>query len=309
MAKQKDNDPKKQHYVPKHYLRFFCTNNSHQLWAYSKKLGKIFQSNINDVASRNYFYESRWLNSPTSDAFLQQGVVEKKLLGKAEKEQAPALRSIVKKLNLAITPCGCAPAFSEEEIDALRAFMALTLCRNPRTIGLFRPTAEDRASEPELLAIEEAIEMLGFGDYSAFEDQGIKRGLTSFVEGSLPSIILDQVQDLAINFAVACRGSIFVTSTHPVCYQVERNRLSYLYLPLTSRFAVFCSKMQDEMKLFDLSAKNVDSLNLIYADPGNEMADVVLSPSKTTLENLKFMVKAGRGLGDVCEIVGMPRKR
>ena len=73
--------------------------------------------------------------------------------------------------------------------------------------------------------------------------------------------------------------------------------------------SVFCSKMQDEMKLFDLSAKNVDSLNLIYADPGNEMADVVLSPSKTTLENLKFMVKAGRGLGDVCEIVGMPRKR
>jgi hypothetical protein len=47
---------KKQHYVPRFYLKGFTQNNSEQLFIYNKDNNKIYQKNIVEVCEQNYYY-------------------------------------------------------------------------------------------------------------------------------------------------------------------------------------------------------------------------------------------------------------
>jgi hypothetical protein len=47
---------KKQHYVPQFYLRRFAAENG-ELFVFDKFTGKVFQSNVKDVAQERYFYD------------------------------------------------------------------------------------------------------------------------------------------------------------------------------------------------------------------------------------------------------------
>lgn len=47
---------KKQHYVPRFYLKCFTSNNSDQLFVLDKESNKIFQKNVLEVCEQNYYY-------------------------------------------------------------------------------------------------------------------------------------------------------------------------------------------------------------------------------------------------------------
>ena len=48
--------PKKQHYVPKWYLRNFSSNGK-TIYSYDKVNGKSYPTNVNDIAQENCFYD------------------------------------------------------------------------------------------------------------------------------------------------------------------------------------------------------------------------------------------------------------
>ena len=47
---------KKQHYVPRFYLRYFTDDNKGQLFVFDKKSNFIFQKNITDICEQKYYY-------------------------------------------------------------------------------------------------------------------------------------------------------------------------------------------------------------------------------------------------------------
>lgn len=77
MTKKPGDLPRNQHYVPQFLLRrFTATPGEEQVWAYDKKTGKIFRTNVRNVASQRDYY-----NVPNiEDASLEPtlGVMEAK---------------------------------------------------------------------------------------------------------------------------------------------------------------------------------------------------------------------------------------
>ena len=47
------------HYVPRFLLRHFCSGERPRLWAYDKRTGKSFQTNVQNIAGERTFYETR----------------------------------------------------------------------------------------------------------------------------------------------------------------------------------------------------------------------------------------------------------
>jgi hypothetical protein len=83
-----------QHYVPQFILRnFACNEKKTQIWVFSKKTSKIFQTNIRNVASEKDFYDipidgKEFSFDPT--------------LTQLETYAAPIIKKIVKEENLEI---------------------------------------------------------------------------------------------------------------------------------------------------------------------------------------------------------------
>ena len=85
---------KKQHYVPRFYLKAWCKPNTEQIQIYDVKTDKIRPANIEDVASERYFYDIE-----LTDLFSEETINELSSQGriKANRVQAveKALSSIV----------------------------------------------------------------------------------------------------------------------------------------------------------------------------------------------------------------------
>ena len=86
MKKQK---VKKQHYVPRCYLKNFCTNGE-QIHVFDKSQRKYFKANIKDIACGNYFYD---IDVDDSQSFETS-------LGIFESAYAGVYRNLVQKLNI-----------------------------------------------------------------------------------------------------------------------------------------------------------------------------------------------------------------
>lgn len=288
LSGKKEKLPKKEHYVPKHYLRLFCGGDV-PIWVYNKRNGKVYQTNIDDTGSRDHLYETLWWNSPNGERYLIQGHIEKKTLHDIEEAQAPVIRRVVSKLNLAILPCGGPLALSVEEREAVAAFLAITLCRNPVVMDAFLSAKPDGELNDELFGYKDLVEQMGLGDFESFEEHGIKTALTKFGDGSIPNLVLERTKGMSLSFAVAEPGSSFVTSTQPVFYEMggEGETITYLSMPLTPRFTAYLSTNPEASALVNLPREGVDQLNFMYADSRNEQVEAVISTSRETLEQLK----------------------
>lgn len=309
LSGKKEKLPKKEHYVPKHYLRLFCGGDV-PIWVYNKRNGKVYQTNIDDTGSRDHLYETLWRNSPNGERYLIQGHIEKKTLHDIEEAQAPVIRRVVSKLNLAILPCGGSLALTVEEQKAVAAFLAITLCRNPVVMDSFRTETANGKSSDELRGYRNLVEEMGLGDFASFEEHGLKTMLTKFGDGSIPSLVLERAMDMSLSFAIAEPGSSFVTSTQPVFYKMggEGETINYLSMPLTSRFMAYLSMNPEASVLTDLPRESVDRLNFMYADSRNEQVEAVISTSRETLEQLKRRNDEGINLPQgTGKVVAYPR--
>ena len=80
---------KKQHYVPRCYLKNFCTNGE-QIYVFDKSQRKYFKGNIKDIACGNYFYD---IDADDSQAFETS-------LGIFESAYAGIFKNLIQKLNI-----------------------------------------------------------------------------------------------------------------------------------------------------------------------------------------------------------------
>lgn len=285
--------------MPKHYLRLFCGGDV-PIWVYNKRNGKVYQTNINDTGSRDHLYETLWRKSPNGERYLTQGSIEKGSLHDIEEAQTPVLRRVVSKLNLAILPCGGPLALSVEEREAVAAFLAITLCRNPVVMDAFLSAKPDGELNDELFGYKGFVEQMGLGDFESFEEHGVKTALTKFGDGSIPSLVLERANGMSLSFAVAEPGSSFVTSTQPVFYEMggEGGTITYLSMPLTPRFTAYLSMNPEASALVSLPREGVDRLNFMYADSRNEQVEAVISTSKEILERLQRKNDEGSDLSE-----------
>lgn len=89
--KKKTNKTKKQHYVPRVYLKHFCERNK-TINVFDKNQIEKFKANINDIACKNYFYD---INSDIAE---DEQIFEKKL-AEFESLYEQEISNLFKKLN------------------------------------------------------------------------------------------------------------------------------------------------------------------------------------------------------------------
>jgi hypothetical protein len=79
--------PKRQHYVPQFYLKYFTTNEDEKLYVLDKEFNKIFHKNIQEICEQNYYYS--FYEQDEYNFFVEEQ------LGKKENEFSNALRKLI----------------------------------------------------------------------------------------------------------------------------------------------------------------------------------------------------------------------
>src|SRR5215204_4702509 len=103
-----------QHYVPQFLLRNFCTGEKPKIWAYDKKTGRSFETNVRNVAGEREFYEL-----PVGDATLslEQG------LSDLETRAGAVINRIISERSLGV--------LSEDDRVLLAVFVSTQMQRGP----------------------------------------------------------------------------------------------------------------------------------------------------------------------------------
>ena len=104
------------HYVPRFLLRNFCSGEKPRLWAYDKRAGKSFQTNVQNIAGERNFYQIRIGDEIVS--FEDE-------LSKLESEAAVLIGRIISERNIGW--------LSDENRALLATFVVVQMNRGPHT--------------------------------------------------------------------------------------------------------------------------------------------------------------------------------
>lgn len=112
---------KKQHFVPRFYLKNFSKDN-HQIEVFDKSENKSFSSNINDIAFKKYLYDYNSLDKETGKQTIENQ------LSKLEALHAIQFRRFIQNLKSRIT------GLDQTELKiSLSEFIGIQLWRTPRS--------------------------------------------------------------------------------------------------------------------------------------------------------------------------------
>ena len=104
------------HYVPRFLLKNFCSGEKPRLWAYDKRTGKSFQTNVENIAGERNFYQIRVGDEVVS--FEDE-------LSKLESEAAVLISRIIAERNIGW--------LSDENRALLATFVVVQMNRGPHT--------------------------------------------------------------------------------------------------------------------------------------------------------------------------------
>ena len=121
----KENITKKQHYVPRMYLRNFCIDDSERCFEYNPYMRHIRNVNINEICQENYLYELRnekgeWIVPEYKNMF-------EKGLSVLEGEDA----ELIRRIHFQINNSNHYVHLQNDESIALLGFAMLMILRNP----------------------------------------------------------------------------------------------------------------------------------------------------------------------------------
>lgn len=137
--------PKKQHYVPKLYLKSFAIpDGKNQVWVYDKHTGKLFKRNINDVLLQNDFY--------TLEEYKDKYLWEKLYSNILEPDYAEQLNFIIEKCNNYAIPTSVPIIDFQFKVD-FSFSLTMQFLRTPvmrKYLAGILPTVFDSVMEDEL---------------------------------------------------------------------------------------------------------------------------------------------------------------
>lgn len=277
---------KRQHYVPRFYLKAFSANGRS---IYGIRVGHsgVLKLSTEKVCVERDLYETAWKLPEVDEKYLLRNDLEKRLSEK-EGSFSRALESVLGMQNFE------RPADAELEIKAsLAEFVSNLLLRNPKSMPFFLEGPRGAEVESELESIGRVCDSLGFPfDSEALYEAGIKRALLAIEDGRAPHLaIAKSIKRMHLSVLDAPVDSSFVTSSFPVLFdsKPDENDIETpvsVYLPISSRRAILFSPEGAGFADQTIGAIEVDKLNSCYLPENNAYAEWILAEEEETLANL-----------------------
>ncbi len=281
---------KKQHYVPQFYLRSF-TSDDNKLWVYDRVKEKYYFQTPKEVCYENYLYETPWEDeNPKLGRFVMQNQIENYFADK-EGEYSLLLKRII---DICRNPQNKnALICNHEEKEMLASFVANIFVRNPWSLKQIEsdlPLEELKKNE-EIQAIEQVMQIMGFGDIDSLVKAADKRvWLTEEFDGSR---LAPHILDMNYTFLVS-NGEPFITSSFPAIYELcdteERGLMpSNIYLPVHPQIALLYNGTIPKIKsnrLKTVGGEIVHDLNNVYLKSDVEQMRFLIARDKESLRTV-----------------------
>lgn len=290
-----DKLTKKQHYVPRFYLKYFADSNG-RLHVFNRDEDKFYPSNVDNICSNRYLYEVERSRAIDTDAsrFIHPNKIENDL-SKIESCVSESYKAFIK----------CCEQGRLEGDDflfgrfAVGFLFALLLERHPRTVEERRKSAADIArgyiNEGRLTEAEaQRLKDRGLkGELVGLTEQfALQASLVSLLENPWIFRIFTRLNDMRLVIEEAPAGVEFVSTSLPIyvagnsygCRDFDPDRA---YMPLSSRYAAFFVHEKGKTFLHRASIGDVLRYNELLLD-SHSVWDVAFAKAKGPLERSVF---------------------
>lgn len=254
--------PKKQHYVPRYFLRRF-TEEGERLWVDDLARGKRYQSNVGDVCEESYLYEM--LAEPTAwhGSIILPGKIEKRL-SEIEAEQAELLRRIDRQVGNG--------RVNEKDRRGIAWLIAHFIARHPAMLADFEPDYDAMMGDPFVREGCELLEQLGMGgDIEVLANGANKMVLTLWRRKGSPTYFAKtNLDSLNYRFLKTSGDARFVTSSLPPHFNTSeradgKEHIDDLVMPLSNMLAVeYGNTFTSSSKPMEVSDEEVVRINAGY---------------------------------------------
>lgn len=220
LSKPKNNMTRKQHYVPKFYLRYFTDDD--KIYVFDCKKNKFFQSQPKDICMMDYLYESEWENADSRlGKYILPNSIEKSY-SRLESESANVCNKIIKRCNLYNHRIHGVCSIKEKKI--LLNFIVNLVLRNPYTMEMNNiDDISDLDGNDEIDTYIRLLDGMGWRGGESFI-RAASRWCNLNVESkySLQRLLFDEIKDLNYVFLKSDKP-LFITSSFPVVFGTDHS--------------------------------------------------------------------------------------
>lgn len=293
----KQHGTKKQHYIPKFYLRQFAEGE--HIYVYDKVIRKLYRRKIDEVCCEKHLYETKWSSSKHPDKkFLNYNKIEKDL-SRRESEYS----KLIKKINKICLSGENDNALicRKSEKEQLRSFVANITCRHPRYIKAVDEDVvnSNLSDDEEMQPYVEIINTFDLGDPKAFLRMGAKIGvLSEDMEESPSNEVKKQLESMEFCFCVTDNKE-FIISDYPLFVahkDEESDELDSLFIPLHPKVGIlFFDHISHNTyhsfrnRIFNLTDESVGKINEGMAL--GEQSERVMCKDENTLKTYIEMIE------------------
>lgn len=290
MSKLPGKMTRKQHWVPRFYLRHFA-DSSGQLHAYNKSNGVFYRTKIEDVCSKRDLYEVKYsdIEADSDDKYYAQNLIETKL-SESESQISVSYSRLLQCCNDAALE---GDAFRQGR-QAVCKLASNLIVRHPATMLADRNRV--REDSPMLLEdvvlTEEEKALLDWsgwnGDHKALAELSVSATLFFSEDGSVPANrIYEAFLEKRFCILEAPIGSGFVTTSMPMFIigpEDDPYDFDFAYMPLSSKYAALFTGDSSLGSFHRLNFPHVELMNRLLL-LNCEHWDVALSRGIGPLEH------------------------
>ena len=204
---------KKQHYVPKFYLRGFCGSGD-TVFALDKESGGIFTPSVGDFCAERYLYESL-SNDPNwyKGKFVYPNYTEDGLC-----ELESAFAPVLKRVAALCVPNAPFTCVGDDDARIIASFVANAIARHPSVFKPLRNELMLSASEEDLSPYRDLMRALGHeGAFEGVAAEGVtRRLLLDTGDGSYQGLIVGELLEMEGIVLRAPGCASFATASFPV---------------------------------------------------------------------------------------------
>lgn len=290
MSKLPGKMTRKQHWVPRFYLRHFA-DSSGQLHAYNKSNGVFYRTKVENVCSKRDLYEVQYsdIEADSDDKYYARNLIETKL-SESESQISVSYSRLLQ--------C-CKDAALEGDAfrrgrQAVCKLASNLIVRHPATMLADRNRAREGSSmllEDVVLTEEEKalLDWSGWnGDHKALAELSAVATMFFSEDGSIPvNRIRETFLEKHFSILEAPIGSGFVTTSMSMFIigsEDDSYDFDFAYMPLSSKYAALFTSDSSLEPFYRLDLPHIELMNCLHL-LNCEHWDVALSRENGPLEH------------------------
>lgn len=267
MSKLPGKMTRKQHWVPRFYLRHFA-DSSGQLHAYSRQKGSFFRTNCENLCSMRDLYEVEHADATgdATDRFYAQNLIEVKL-SENESQISVCYSGLLQCCKDAILE---GDAFRQGR-QAVCKLASNLIVRHPATMLANRNRAREDSSNllEDVVLTEEEKALLDWSgwndDHEALAELSVSATLLFSEDSSVPANRISEAF-LEKRFCIleAPIGSGFVTTSMPMFIigpEDDSYDFDFAYMPLSSKYAALFTTDSSLESFYRLNVPHIELMN------------------------------------------------